>query len=68
MAMTSDDDPADAGALRAIRDLEELVEALDRRVPHMERHGEVAIADDAAALKGKALARIGALKEGLRVR
>jgi hypothetical protein len=41
-----------------IRDLRELIEALDRRVPHIERAGEASIARDAAALKARALKRI----------
>lgn len=39
-------------------DLRELVSALDRRVPHLEREGEHAIARDASALKAEALKRI----------
>jgi hypothetical protein len=42
----------------AVRELMELVEALDRRVPQVERAGEAAIARDAAALKVRALKRI----------
>ena len=45
-----------------IRELQELIAALDRRVPHVERAGEAAIARDAAALKLKALKRIAELK------
>jgi hypothetical protein len=41
-----------------LRELHELLDALDRRVPRMERAGEVEIADAAAALRAKALARI----------
>lgn len=41
-----------------IRELLELIEALDRRVPQIERAGESAIAHDAAALKTRALKRI----------
>jgi hypothetical protein len=41
-----------------IRVLHELIEALDRRFPHVERAGEANIARDAAALKAKALERI----------
>ena len=41
-----------------IRELLELIDALDRRMPHMERAGEAAIARDAAALKARALRRI----------
>ena len=41
-----------------VQDLRELVEAIDRRVPRLERDGEGAIARDAAALKVDALKRI----------
>jgi hypothetical protein len=50
----------------AVRELQELIEALDRRVPHVERAGEAAIADDAANLKAKALIRLAEL-EGARL-
>ena len=43
------------------RALEELVEALDRRVPRVEHAGEAAIARDAAALREKALRRLAEL-------
>jgi hypothetical protein len=42
----------------SVRELEELVEALDRRVPRVEHAGEAAIARDAAALRAKALDRL----------
>jgi hypothetical protein len=42
----------------ALRQLRELIAALDLRVPHIERAGEIAIARDAAGLKQQALARI----------
>lgn len=42
--------------------LRELIEALDRRVPHIERTGEIQIARDAADLKEKALRRISELR------
>jgi hypothetical protein len=42
--------------------LRELVAAIDRRVPHIERAGEIAIARDAAALREKALVRIAELE------
>ena len=45
------------------RELEELVTALDRRVPQLERTAESAIAHDAAALKVKALKRLTELRE-----
>jgi hypothetical protein len=47
---------------RTIRNLRELISALDRRVPQVERAGEALIANDAAALKAKALRRIGELE------
>jgi hypothetical protein len=49
MAMTS------AQLIRALR---ELVAALDRRVPRVDRAGEAAIASDAAALRARAMERI----------
>jgi hypothetical protein len=47
---------------RALRHLRELIAALDRRVPHIERSGEIAIARDAATLRAKALERIAQLE------
>ncbi len=57
---------------RTIRELQELVAALDRRVPRVERDGESSIARTAAALKAEALKRIEELErdatpEGCRV-
>jgi hypothetical protein len=46
----------------SLRHLRELVAALDRRVPRVERVGEDTIARDAAALKKKALKRIAELE------
>jgi len=43
---------------RTVRQLRELVAALDRRVPQVHRSGEVSIARSAAALKTAALKRI----------
>lgn len=43
------------------RELFELIEALDRRMPRVERAGETSIAQDAAALRAKAVARLGDL-------
>ena len=40
------------------RELEELIAALDRRVPRVEQAGEAAIARDAAALRSKAAKRL----------
>ena len=48
--------------VQVIEDLRELIIALDRRVPRLERTGEIAIARDAAALKVEALARIAELE------
>jgi hypothetical protein len=42
--------------------LEELIEALDRRVPHVERAGEAEIADDARRLRATASGRIARLR------
>jgi hypothetical protein len=46
----------DAGELT--RELEELIAALDRRVPRVEQAGEADIARDAAALRAKASNRL----------
>lgn len=43
------------------RELYELIQALDRRVPRIERAGEASIARDAAAIRAKAVARLGNL-------
>jgi chorismate mutase len=53
----------DAERKRAIRHLQQLVEALNRRVPHIERVGEAKIARDSAALMKKPLKRLAALEE-----
>jgi hypothetical protein len=50
-----------------IRELLELIDAIDRRTPHMERAGEASIARDAAALKVKAQKRIAELENTDRV-
>jgi hypothetical protein len=51
--------PVRATSTRSLADdLRELVAALDRRVPHLEREGELAIARDASALRAAALKRI----------
>jgi hypothetical protein len=47
---------------RSLRHLRQLIEALNRRVPHIERVGEISIAREAAALREKALARIAELE------
>jgi hypothetical protein len=43
--------------------LRQLIEALDRRVPHIERAGEAKIARDAAELMKQARKRLKALEE-----
>jgi hypothetical protein len=43
------------------RELEELIAALDRRVPRVEQVGEATIARDAAALRAKAFERLSEL-------
>ena len=45
-----------------IRELEELITALDRRLPRVEAAGEAAIARDAVALRARAVARLEQLK------
>jgi hypothetical protein len=40
------------------RRLRELIAALDRRVPHLERAGEASIAEDAASLRARAVKRL----------
>ncbi|HUR22162.1 MAG TPA: hypothetical protein VMZ90_15205 [Vicinamibacterales bacterium] len=44
-----------------VRELEELIAALDRRVPQAERVGEAEIANDAANLRAKAVRRLNEL-------
>ena len=41
-----------------VRELRELIAALDRRVPRVEKAGEPFIARDAAALRAKAVKRL----------
>jgi hypothetical protein len=48
-------------------DLRELVAALDRRVPHLDRKGERDIARDAAALRVEAMRRILEIERELQV-
>ena len=59
LLMESDND---ADRERAIRHLRQLIEALNRRVPHVERVGETEIARDAAVLMEKARERLKALE------
>ncbi len=51
-----------------IADLHRLVEALDRRVPHLERLGEAQIARDSADLRRQALVLIGQLESKIEPR
>jgi hypothetical protein len=48
-----------------LRHLRELIAALDRRVPRVERIGEIAIAREGRALREKALHRIAELEANL---
>jgi len=53
---------ADSDRALAQRHLRELIAALDRRVPHVERVGELEIARAAAALRKKAMQRLASLE------
>lgn len=46
------------GDSKSIRILNELIDAIDRRLPQVQRAGEQSIARDAAALKARAKERI----------
>lgn len=50
-----------AGTPDIARELEELIAALDRRMPRVEHPGEAAIARDAAALRARAVERLAEL-------
>lgn len=50
---------------RLARELHELVAALDRRGPRLERADELSIAHDAALLREKAVERLAELREEL---
>jgi hypothetical protein len=58
VSMTDGITSAESGWKATVRELRELIVALDRRVPHVERVGEVAIARAAAGLRIEALRRI----------
>ena len=45
----------EADRARALRHVRDLIVALDRRMPHIEHIGEIAIARDAAALSASGL-------------
>jgi hypothetical protein len=52
--MTSEPTAANRRRTQIVSELHELIAALDRRVPHVERVGEIQIARAAAALRGEA--------------
>jgi hypothetical protein len=56
--MTESTSSADRTPGQIVRELNELIAALDRRVPQVERLGEVALARAAAALRDEARRRI----------
>jgi hypothetical protein len=58
----TDTQESDVDRTRLIRRLEELIESLDSRVPHLEREGEIQIAREAAALRDKAMRRLAQLQ------
>jgi len=60
--MAEKDTTNEAERARSLRRLRQLIAALDRRVPHIERAGEIAIAHDAAMLRKEAVARIAQLE------
>jgi len=56
--MTQEATVAVGSPAQTVRELLELIAALDRRVPHVERVGEISIAQAASGLKLEALKRI----------
>lgn len=56
--MTDRTTTADTTRRRTVRELRELLAALDRRVPQVQRAGEVSIARAAAKLRAEAVRRI----------
>ncbi len=52
----------EVGRKRLIEELRELIDALDSRLPQLEREGETRIAAEAAALKERAVQRIAQLE------
>ena len=57
--------PADTAATELHMALLEIVEALDRRIPHVERAGERQIAADAERLRALAVQRLALLRDGV---
>jgi hypothetical protein len=55
--MDDESQPDASNSEHVLAALGELIEALDRRLPHVERLGEVRIAREAAALRNEAKAR-----------
>lgn len=51
---------------RVLAELHELIDALDRRVPHLERESEFGIAQEAALLRRKAEDRIAEIERPAR--
>jgi len=66
--VTAQTTTAQSGRAQIIRELYELIAALDRRVPQVERVGETSIARAAAALKSDALKRIEDLERDVPLR
>jgi Trp operon repressor len=64
--MTLETATAQSTRAQIVRELYELIAALDRRVPQVERVGETSIARAAAALKSEALKRIEDLEREIR--
>jgi hypothetical protein len=62
MLMTPTTDDPIAHAKEMLADLQRLIEALDHRVPRLERLGEPQIARDAADLRQRAVSLIGQLE------
>jgi hypothetical protein len=63
--MSTNNGIAQSDRTRKLRHLHELIAALDRRVPHVERIGEIEIAREGRALREKALQRIAELEASL---
>jgi hypothetical protein len=60
--MSGNKGSAQSDRTRKLRHLHELIAPLDRRVPHVERIGEIDIAREGRALREKALRRIAELE------
>jgi hypothetical protein len=61
--MTDQESRGVSSPTRIVAALRELIAALDRRVPRVERTGETRIARDAAMLRSQAVMRIQELKQ-----